>query len=217
MLRSHEVIFNFNMHFVSFRYDFNNKLNFLFSRYNNLKIIFHVTYAVQRSSIFSFHQCEFWRIFMMYFCLNTNPLIKVGFTSKFWEKYQRGSRFLLLWRHFSQNYDIQLLPTDSYSARKNTSKMIIHSYGEKVKFCQIVYRIRHQNPNNFNLNFLLYVPPPILLLSPKKSDASNKQSYSQNGRYWNQMRSIIEEPRSSKASRWVLINSVLWISEINHL
>ena len=150
MLRLHEVIFNFNMHFVSFRYDFNNKLNFLFSRYNNLKIIFHVTYTVQRSSIFSFHQCEFWRIFTTYFCLlNTNLLIKVGFTSKFWEKWitdQRGSRFLLLWRNFSQNYDIQLLSTDSYSARKNTSEMIIHSYGEKksnfVGYTRYVTKIR---------------------------------------------------------------------------
>lgn len=123
------------MHFISFRYDL------LFPRYNNLKIIFsRVTYTIQQNSTFSFHQCEFRHIFMMYFYLpNTNILAKVGFTSKF-EKNAGVKEDHILTLFFSKLWhDIQLLATDSCSARKNTLEMIIYLYGEKLKFCWIVY------------------------------------------------------------------------------
>jgi len=53
---------------------------------------------------------------------------------------------------------------------------------------------------NFNLNFPLYCASIRgYCWHPRKPDASNKQSYFQNGGdNWNQVRSIIEEPRSSK-------------------
>ena len=59
---------------------------------------------------------------------------------------------------------------------------------------------------NFNLNFLLYYASARGCL--RKPDFSNKQSYSQNGRCWNQV-------RSSRINRRAVI--ILWISEINRL
>jgi len=54
------------------------------------------------------------------------------------------------------------------------------------------YRVRHQNPDKFQFKFSA-ISPPGCYWRPRKSDASSKQSYSQNGRDWETKWSIIEE------------------------
>ena len=87
--------------------------------------------------------------------------------------------------------------------------------GTLLRCVRCVIKIR----TNFNLNFSLYCAS-VRGCYPRKSDASSKQLYSQNGRDVETKCGVSKSRDHRRPSRWAFSNgnnSVLWTLEINHL